>query len=56
MGVTHHSNYIKWMEEARIAFLESIDLPFQTVEAKGIVSPVVSVSVDYKNPAPSGMR
>ena len=54
MGVTHHSNYIKWMEEARIAFLESIDLPFQTVEAKGIVSPVVSVSVDYKKPCTFG--
>lgn len=22
MGVTHHTNYIKWMEEARIDFLD----------------------------------
>ena len=22
MGITHHSNYIRWMEEARIDFLE----------------------------------
>ena len=22
MGVVHHSNYIRWMEEARVAFLD----------------------------------
>lgn len=49
MGITHHSNYIKWMEEARIAFLENIGLPFQTVEERGIASPVTGVTVDYKH-------
>ena len=24
MGVTHHSNYIRWMEEARVDLLEQI--------------------------------
>ena len=24
MGIIHHSNYVKWREEARIAFLESV--------------------------------
>lgn len=24
MGVTHHANYIKWMEEARVDFLNQI--------------------------------
>ena len=23
MGITHHSNYIRWMEEARTDFLKS---------------------------------
>ena len=22
MGITHHSNYIRWMEEARVDFME----------------------------------
>ena len=22
MGITHHSNYIRWMEEARVNFLD----------------------------------
>ncbi len=50
MGITHHSNYIKYMEEARVEFLEKIGLPFETVEAAGIGSPVVSLSIDYKHP------
>lgn len=24
MGITHHSNYIRWMEEAHVAFLKDI--------------------------------
>ncbi|MCQ2248962.1 MAG: acyl-CoA thioesterase [Treponema sp.] len=50
MGITHHSNYIKYMEEARVEFLEKIGLPFETVEAEGIGSPVVSLGIDYKHP------
>ena len=54
MGITHHANYIKWMEEARISFLESINLPFQLIEDRGITSPVVGLSIDYKNPSTFG--
>lgn len=54
MGIAHHANYIKWMEEARIALLESIGLPFQRIEAAGVVSPVVGVSVEYKTPCTFG--
>lgn len=54
MGIVHHANYIKWMEEARIAFLESIDLPFQLVEAQGVASPVSGLSIDYKKPTTFG--
>ncbi len=54
MGITHHSNYIKWMEEARIEFLENIGLPFERIEEEGIVSPVVSLSVNYKKPSSFG--
>jgi len=51
MGVVHHSNYIRWMEEARVAFLEEIKLPFQLIESRGIFCPVVAVSVNYKKPS-----
>lgn len=48
MGITHHSNYIRWMEEARVAFLNQIGWPFDKLETLGIASPVLNVSCDYK--------
>ncbi len=48
MGITHHSNYIRWMEEARISFLEQIGYGYDKIEAEGIMSPVVSVECKYK--------
>ena len=54
MGIVHHSNYIRWFEEARVDFLARIGMPFEQVEARGIVSPVLKVSCDYKSMARFG--
>lgn len=48
MGVTHHSNYIRWMEEARIDFLDSIGYSYAKLEADGIISPVIGIDCKYK--------
>lgn len=48
MGITHHSNYIRWMEEARIDYFEQIGYPYEELEKQGVISPVVSVSCNYK--------
>ena len=48
MGVTHHSNYIRFMEEARLDWMDQLGYGFERMEAEGIVSPVVSVSCNYK--------
>ena len=50
MGITHHSNYIKWMEEARINFLEQIGFEYSKLEQEGIISPVIGIECDYKTP------
>jgi len=50
MGVTHHSNYIRWMEEARIDFLDQIGFGYKKLEEEGIISPVIGVECDYKTP------
>lgn len=50
MGITHHSNYIRWMEEARMDLLQSVAYGMTRLEASGITSPVVSVGCDYKHP------
>ena len=50
MGITHHSNYIRFAEEARMNFLSEIGYPMTRLEAEGIASPVVSVNCEYKHP------
>ena len=47
MGVTHHSNYIRFMEEARVAYLDSIGASYARIEAEGVISPVIEVSGRY---------
>lgn len=49
MGVVHHSNYIRFLEEARCNWLESIGLPFATLEENGITIPVLAVNCEYKH-------
>lgn len=48
MAVVHHSNYIRWLEEARIDFLNKIGLPYDEMEKNGVMIPVLSVSCQYK--------
>ena len=54
MGVTHHSNYIRWMEEARVDFLDRIGFSFERLEAEGLSSPILSVDCKYKLPTRFG--
>lgn len=49
MGITHHSNYIRWMEEARTAFLDQNGCGYSQFEAQGLVSPVLAVEGHYKH-------
>lgn len=48
MGIIHHSNYIRWFEEARVDALTFMDCPFEKIEADGIMIPVLGVSCEYK--------
>ena len=54
MGMAHHANYIRWMEEARIEFLDQLGFPYARMEADGIISPVRAVSCQYKKPCTFG--
>lgn len=48
MGIIHHSNYIRWFEEARVALLEFLNLPYHQLENAGLIVPVLAVSCEYK--------
>ncbi len=50
MGIIHHSNFIKWMVEARIAYMEHLGYGFVKVEELGVLSPVAGLSISYKTP------
>ena len=54
MGITHHANYIRWMEEARTHFLERIGFPYDALEKRGFLSPVRALSCKYLRPCTFG--
>ena len=54
MGVTHHSNYVRWMEEARIELMDQMGFPYIKMEAEGVIVPVKSLKVDYLKPCTFG--
>ena len=49
MGVVHHSNYIRFLEEARCHWLEELEMPFEAFEKQGITIPVLGVNIEYKH-------
>lgn len=48
MGIIHHSNFIRWMEEARIDFLRQQGIRYSDLEASGLISPIFEVRCQYK--------
>lgn len=48
MAVVHHSNYIRWFEEARLDYLEQIGLPYDEIERHQIMIPVLRASCQYR--------
>ena len=49
MGIIHHSNYIRWMEEARVDLMRQAGISMVDIEKLGILIPVLSVSCEYKS-------
>ena len=50
MRVTHHSNYVRFMEEARTDYLERLGLGYDKMEADGLASPVIGLECKYLKP------
>ena len=49
MGIVHHSNYIRFLEEARCAFLDNIGIPYKSIEDIGLMIPVLGVNCNFKH-------
>jgi acyl-CoA thioester hydrolase len=50
MGIMHHSNYIRLLEESRVSFMEQAGMPFENIEAQGILMPVLTSGCKYISP------
>lgn len=49
MQIVHHSNYIKWFEEARTYLMDKMNFGYSRMEEEGIIVPVLSVYSEYKS-------
>ena len=47
-GIIHHANYVKWMEEARMNLLDQLGMGYRQMEELEIISPVLSLSIEYR--------
>lgn len=51
MGIVHHANYLCWFEVARTEYLRSAGIPYSSLEARGLGSPLTGASCRYLKPS-----
>lgn len=47
MGIVHHASYLPYLEEARVAYLRSIDHDYVSVRESGVNFAVIELAVKY---------
>lgn len=50
MGIVHHSRYLPYLEEARVAYLRDIGHPYHEWREQGFDAAVLEVYVRYRQP------
>ncbi|PIK31968.1 hypothetical protein CS954_04535 [Bacillus siamensis] len=50
MGIVYHANYLVWMEVGRTALIKDLGFLYKDMEERGVLSPVVDISISYKKP------
>ncbi len=49
MGIIHHSNHVRWFEEARLAYMDKLGIGALIRDTdSGVVCPVLTVEVKYQ--------
>ncbi|WP_299117954.1 thioesterase family protein [uncultured Winogradskyella sp.] len=51
MGVVYHANYASYFEVGRTEWLRQYGITYKSMEENGIMLPVVSLNIKYKNSA-----
>jgi len=50
MGIVHHASYLPYLEEARVAYLRSIDHDYVSLRSSGVNFAVIEVALKYVQP------
>ena len=50
MGIVHHSNYLLYLEEARVEYLRALGKPYTELRAEGVDHAVLECFVQYRSP------
>ncbi|MBR6412549.1 MAG: acyl-CoA thioesterase [Alphaproteobacteria bacterium] len=56
MRITWHGNYVKYLEEARCAYLESRHMSYYDMNILGYAFPIVELKIKYIHPCHFGQK
>ncbi len=51
MGIVHHSNYLRYLEMARIEWLRNLGMSYAKMELESVILPVVNTTLSFKSPS-----
>lgn len=51
MGIVYYGNYAQYLEIGRVEWLRSLGVSYKWMEENGVMLPVISLQIDYKNSA-----
>ncbi|SCW54674.1 acyl-CoA thioester hydrolase [Paenibacillus tianmuensis] len=51
MGVMYHANYLNWFEVGRTEMIRELGMPYQALEARGLLLPVIEADLKFRSPA-----
>lgn len=51
MGVVYHANYAQYFEVGRTEWLRQFGITYKSMEAEGVMLPVISLNINYKSSA-----
>ena len=54
MGIIHHSNYLIYMEQARLDWLDVLGFSYAKMESQKVLLPVYQIDIKYKKPIKFG--
>jgi len=55
-GIMHYAKYLDWFTEARNELMNNLGLPFDQMEADGLIMPIIKIELSYTAGAKAGQE